>query len=259
MSEAHEMSASLLSGPEIAQRAADGGIGLIPVGAIEQHGPHLGLGTDAFLSQKFSETLAEGVGGVVLPGFNYGYRSQPGSGGGELFPGTVSLRGATLSAIVCDIVYGWARHGMSRIALINGHFENTMFIIEGVNLALERGAAAKVVVLNWWEQITDQQLDDIFDGNFPGWEAEHAGVIETSLVWHLGPDRVRPELISPHTATVFAPAYTVLPEPPGMVDPSGVLRTAQGSSAELGRAMFEVAVEAMTRALRKEFVRDDHS
>jgi creatinine amidohydrolase len=256
VSDSRETSAGLLSGPDIARRAADA-IGLIPVGAIEQHGPHMGLDTDVFLARTFSDALAERLGGVVLPGFNYGYRSQPGSGGGELFPGTVSLQGATLSAIVADIVYGWARHGMSRIAVVNGHFENTMFIIEGVNLALERGAAAKVVVLNWWEQITQRQLDDIFDGAFPGWEAEHAGVIETSLVWHLDPERVRSELISPHTATTFAPTYAVLPEPPGRVDASGVLRTAQGSSPELGRAMFEVAMDAMTAALRKEFVHSD--
>jgi creatinine amidohydrolase len=249
-------SAGLLSGPDIAQRAGRD-IGLIPVGAIEQHGPHMGLDTDTFLAIKFSEALAEQVGGVVVPGFNYGYRSQPASGGGELFPGTVSLRGATLSAIVSDIVYGWARHGLSRIALINGHYENTLFIVEGVNLALERGAQAKVVVLNWWEQISAHQLDEIFDGTFPGWEAEHAGVVETSLVWHLDADRVRPQLISPHTATVSAPPYTVLPEPAGMVDPSGVLRTASGSSAELGRAMFDVAVAEMSAALRKEFGGND--
>ncbi|MUL82254.1 MULTISPECIES: creatininase [unclassified Mycolicibacterium] len=249
-------SAGLLSGPDIAQRAGHD-IGLIPVGAIEQHGPHMGLDTDTFLAAKFSEALAERIGGVVLPGFNYGYRSQPTSGGGELFPGTVSLRGATLSAIVSDIVYGWARHGLSRIALINGHFENTLFLVEGVNLALERGARTKVVVLNWWEQISPLQLDEIFDGAFPGWEAEHAGVVETSLVWHLDPERVRPHLISPSTASISAPPYTVLPEPPGMVDSSGVLRTAHGSSPELGRAMFEVAVTEMATALRKEFRGDD--
>jgi creatinine amidohydrolase len=57
----------------------------------------------------------------------------------------------------------------------------------------------------------------------------------------------------PDTATIFAPPYTVLPEPHGLVDPSGVLRTASGSSPELGRAMFEVAMTQMVDALRKEF------
>lgn len=248
--------AGLLSGPDIARRAGHS-VGLIPVGAVEQHGPHMGLDTDMFLAIKFSEALAQHVDGMVLPGFNYGYRSQPASGGGELFPGTVGLRGSTVSAIVADIVHGWARHGLTRIALINGHFENTLFLIEGVNLALERGAQAKVVVLNWWEQISAQQLDEIFGGEFPGWEAEHAGVVETSLVWHLDPERVRPQLISPHVATVSAPPYTVLPEQPGRVDPSGVLRTAHGSSAELGRAMFEVGVTEMANALIQEFRGDD--
>lgn len=253
MNIAHESSeARHLSGPEIAHLSSDS-IALLPVGAIEQHGPHLGVDTDAFLAAEYCMALAEVLPAVTVPGFNYGYRSQPATGGGELFPGTVSLSGATLSAIVSDVLYGWARHGFSRIAVINGHFENTLFIVEGVNLALERGARTKAVVMNWWEQIGPDQLDDVFDGDFPGWEAEHAGVVETSLVWHRDPERVRPERISPAVATVFAPPYTVLPEPPELVDPSGVLRTASGSSPELGRALFEIATSQMATALRTEF------
>jgi len=244
--------ASLLTGPEIAERSRTH-LGLLPLGSIEQHGPHMTIDTDIVIARKFAEALAANVPALVLPDFSYGYRSQPASGGGELFPGTASLSGASLTSIISDLVVAWARNGLGRIAIVNGHFENTMFAVEGAQLAVERGADAHVLVINWWEQIDQATLDDIFDGDFPGWEAEHAGVVETSLMMHLDESRVDATKISPHVAGVVPPAYAVIPERPGLVDPSGVLRTAHGSSAELGEALFGAAVQRMADVLEREF------
>lgn len=63
----------------------------IPCGALEQHGPHLPLGTDALLSTAVAQTVAEKVNGLVVPTFSYGYKSQPKSGGGQHFPGTIAF------------------------------------------------------------------------------------------------------------------------------------------------------------------------
>lgn len=241
-----------LTGQDIGSRASTSVL-FIPLGSIEQHGPHLPVDTDAYVANRFALAAAEQVDGLVAPGFNYGYRSQPLSGGGELFPGTVSLSGATYSSIVSDLIRGYARHGHDRIVLVNGHFENTMFAIEGVNVALERGANARVLEVNWWDITTDQALDEVFGGEFPGWEAEHAGIVETSLMMHLDSVRVRQELISPTLATVVPPPYTVLPERPGLVDPSGVLRTAHGSTAQIGRDIFEHALGRMVAIVKQEF------
>lgn len=241
-----------LTGAQIGARA-NSDVLFVPLGSIEQHGPHLPVDTDMCLATAFAEALADAVDGLVAPGFNYGYRSQPSSGGGELFAGTISLTGATYSAIVTDLVTSYARHGHLQIALVNGHYENASFAIEGAAVALERGAGAAVVLLNWWQVMAPDVLDRLFDGNFPGWEIEHAGVIETSLMMHVDPDRVDGQAIDPRTATIVPPAYTVLPERSGLVDPSGVLRTAHGSSAELGRSMFEHALEQMIAAVADEF------
>ncbi|MYS84912.1 creatininase [Embleya scabrispora] len=241
-----------LTGPEIAERAAHEVL-FLPLGSIEQHGPHLPVDTDTHIAERFAAATCARTGGLLAPGFTYGSRSRPISGGGERFPGTVSLTAATHSALLADLLVNYARHGHRRIVLVNGHFENTAPAVEGVDLALERGAAATVLVVNWWEVIGADALDRIFAGDFPGWEAEHAGIVETSLMMHLDPARVRVDAISPLTVEITPPPYTVLPERPGLVDPSGVLRTAHGSSAALGEALFASTTDALAAVVRAEF------
>ena len=76
----------------------------LPVGAHEQHGPHLPMGTDAIFATRMAEELAARLGGLVLPTLSYGYKSQARSGGGQTFPGTTSLDGSTLVAMTTDIL-----------------------------------------------------------------------------------------------------------------------------------------------------------
>lgn len=78
----------------------DKDIVILPVGSVEQHGPHLPLYTDTIISEGFAQLLADRINGIVMQSINYGYKSQPASGGGPLFPGTIDLNGATLVAIV---------------------------------------------------------------------------------------------------------------------------------------------------------------
>lgn len=225
---------------------------IIPVGAIEQHGSHMPIDTDSHIATAISSAVAAQIGALVGPRFNYGCASLPVSGGGELFPGTISLQGETFTRIVEDLIVAYAGHGHSQIAVINGHLENTHFAIEGAKRALER-VEADVVVLEWWTILPQEALDEIFDGAFPGWEAEHAGVIETSLLMHIAPERVIEDKIENRMGSVPPPVYTVLPEREGLVDPSGILRTAWGANAELGRRMFAEIVKQCVAALTKEF------
>jgi len=225
---------------------------VIPLGSIEQHGPHMPIDTDSFLATAFARSIAEEVGGNVGPGINYGCRSLPVSGGGELFPGTISLQGETFSRVIADLVTAYHDHGHTRIVLVNGHFENTAFAIEGVKRALER-VAVQALVIDWWTILPLADLDEIFEGEFPGWEAEHAGVIETSLLMHVAPERVRTEAIENRVGTIAPPNYTVLPEREGLVDPSGVLRTAWGANAPLGQRIFAEVIRRSAEAISAEF------
>ena len=225
---------------------------MLPVGSLEQHGPHLPLNTDSAIAASMAGGIADQTGALVAPGLGYGYRSQPASGGGEIFPATTSLSGAGLTTATRDVLCALVRHGYRDLALVNGHFENSAFIIEAAHLATEQHPDARIVVLNWWEQLRAERLDKIFDGAFPGWEAEHAGIAETSLMMHLCPDRVRTDRIEDRLAAVGPPSYTALPERAGLVDPSGVLRTAQGSSAGIGKSIYDDVVTACTAIVQHE-------
>jgi len=228
---------------------------LLPIGAVEQHGPHLPLDTDTVVPTALALAVASRLPAIVAPTFAYGYKSQPNTGGGVSFPGTVSFDGATLTACVRDVVRDLVRQGIRSIAVINGNYENTYFAIEGIDLALRdsgRPPGTKVLHVNWWEQLTARDLDEVFAGTFPGWEAEHAGVVETSLMLHLDPARVEVDRI-PTPVDVPLPTYTILPEPEGLVPPSGVLASAQGSSAAIGAAMTDRLTVALERIIEREF------
>jgi creatinine amidohydrolase len=113
---------------------------LLPVGSLEQHGPHLPLDVDVIIPTNFARMIGEEIGCVVLPTINYGYKSHPTSGGGQLFPGTTSLNGNTLINLVLDILQETYRHGGRQFGIINGHYENEAFIIEAVDLFLKEAS-----------------------------------------------------------------------------------------------------------------------
>lgn len=108
--------------PEI-KRLADSGRSLVilPVGAVEEHGAHLPLGLDAFAAEAYAESAAphlEEKGYMVLlaPTIAYGVALQALD-----FPGTLTLRPDTLTALVADIGRSLARHGLKRQVILNGH------------------------------------------------------------------------------------------------------------------------------------------
>ncbi|MCU0869034.1 MAG: creatininase [Burkholderiales bacterium] len=227
----------------------------LPVGATEQHGPHLPLGTDALLAAAVCDGVARQVGGIVAPTFAYGYKSQPKCGGGNHFCGTTSLDAQTLSLQVRDAVREFARHGVTRLIVVDGHYENQWFLIEGIDLAMrELGPShpLRVMRLEYWDFLTEQTLAGVFPDGFPGYALEHAAVMETSLMLHHHPDLVRLDLIPDDPPADFPP-YDMYPTVTAWVPPSGVLSSARGASADKGRLMAEQVAASIAQAVRREF------
>lgn len=107
---------------EIAEAGVDTAI--LPIGSIEQHGPHLPLATDFLLADTFARKLAEHMGNVLLlPTVPYGCSVEH-----MAFPGTVTLRAATLAAIITDIVESLRRHGLKYVIVKSWHGGN--FIVK---------------------------------------------------------------------------------------------------------------------------------
>lgn len=230
---------------------------LLPVGALEQHGPHLPLGTDAILSTAVSVDIARRLhpGALVAPALAYGYKSQPKCGGGQHFCGTTSVDAATLIGGVRDAVRAFAAHGVTKLVFVNGHYENQWFITEGIDLGLRDlgpGAAMRVVRAEYWDFMTESTLAKVFPDGFPGFALEHAAVIETSMMLHYHPHLVQMDKL-PDIKPVIFPPYDTYPLRPRWVPVSGVLSSARGASADKGRQMCDEVAQRMAQALPAEF------
>ncbi len=244
-----------LTWPEFADRIGSH-IVIIPVGSIEQHGPHLPLGVDTFIPYRLALRLAARLPILVAPPLWYAGPSDPASGGGQHFPGTLGLRGMTLVALTSEVLQEFLRQGARKIALLNGHFENTAFLAEAARQVLpaEDTSGRKIVIVNWWEHVPDEVLRKLFPEGFPGWEVEHASLTETSLMQALEPDLVRNDRIPREaTARQQAPRHKVFPEPAGLVPSSGILYRATEASAEHGEGLLATLLTVIEGILRTEF------
>ena len=233
---------------------------LIPVGAMEQHGHHMPLHVDVLLPTEFACRAADAIGGLVAPGFSYGYKSHQKSGGGNHLPGTTSLDGATLVAALKNVIIEFARHGARRFVLVNGHYENSWFLVEGIDLALKElrwdGVRdAKVVLLSYWDFVTPETIARLYPDGFPGWAVEHGGVLETSLMLALYPDLVDLGRAVDHPPASFPP-YEVYPIKPEWTPPSGTLSSPKNASREKGEILLNVCTSGIVSALRAEFGQD---
>ncbi|MFL4476131.1 creatininase [Paeniglutamicibacter sp. MACA_103] len=229
---------------------------IIPAGATEQHGPHMPLGVDAMLSRTLAGAVASKLGALVAPTISYGYKSQPRSGGGNHRLGTTSLSGSTLTGQVEDIARSFIAQGFTRVVILNGHFENYQFIYEGLEIAVGRsreiGLDARAMLLSYWDFVDEETLARVFPDGFLGWDIEHGGVLETSLMMLLHPDKVDMSRAVQHPPAQLK-AYDVFPEDPSRTPASGCLSSPTGASAERGRLLFDAVTRSVARAIEAEY------
>lgn len=245
---------------EYEAKVASNPVVFLTVGSHEQHGPHLPMCCDVEIPDRIAQAVAGQVAGLVVPPIEFGYKSQARSGGGNHIPGTISLDAASLIGTVKDIVCELARHGVRRIVVMDGHYENTMFIVEGIDLALrdlrrDGIADLKVLRIGYYEFTTKEAEQAVWPEGFPSWPLEHAGVMETSVMMHLYPDMVHPDRIPDHGPAEFPP-YDVYPQTwenlPGLPK-SGALISARSATAAKGKLLFDTYVNGIVTAVRKEF------
>lgn len=244
---------------EYSDKVNGGAIIFIPIGAIEQHGYHMGLNVDVLLPTAVAEEVAKKVGGIVAPPICYGYKSQQKSGGGNFYPGTTSVDGSTLIATIRDIMREMLRHGVRKFVMVVGHFENYMFVVEAVDLFLREAKIhtkdrIRAMVLSYWDFCDDPEvLKILYPDEAESWALEHGGIFETSMMMYLHPHLVKLNQAETHSSPQF-PHYDMFPPHKNWTPTPGTLSLPLKSSSEKGKLILDTCAKGITQAVQKEFL-----
>jgi creatinine amidohydrolase len=242
-----------LTWPEVEALDRRDTIVLLPMGSVEQHGEHGPLTTDALVSSRLAAPLAESVPEMTwleMPPITYGYAKHS-----AIFPGTVSVEAQTLTLLVRDVIRGMLRQGFRKVVMLNSHYENAEFAIDGAAQALEAAPDARALMIMWWEFVPDDAIREIFGADWRGWLYEHAGLTETSLMLNLAPELVRQERIREDRSVPSAYRFRVLPWDRANFAASGSTLGPRGCSAERGAEMLAHFVKGAAALVRDELGR----
>jgi len=175
------MRLSEMTWPEVEAYLQDSAGVLLPAGSTEQHGPIGLIGTDALCAEAVALGVAEAVGGpgaIVAPTlalapaqFNLG------------FPGTISLRAQTFAAVVYDVLTSLARHGFTRVYIVNGHGANLAPIRSALHdvlndLGADPNHGLAVRLRSWWDY---PEADALRKQLYGDWEGMHATPSEVAI------------------------------------------------------------------------------
>lgn len=180
---------------EVADAIAGGATTVIlPLGATEQHGPHLPLGTDTFRAAALAERLAAALpNALVAPTLPIGCSDEHTG-----FAGLLSLDHATLAAVIVDCAARMAGWGVQRLVLLSSHGGNASALALAATQLQERACPVSLLVLAASMPLTHAlQRIAAADGVSSDALGLHAGEGETSEMLHLRPDLVRFERLGP--------------------------------------------------------------
>lgn len=240
-----------LTSPEIGRAQQAGDVVLLPVGSIEQHGAHLPVDTDINGAWETAKEVGRRRDyALVAPPVWWGL-----SAAHRKFPGVLTLRSSTFSALLTDLCDSILDQGFEKIALIVGHASNKPAVSALVAEIAERHGAKLVQInyLNLGNHVFREHRKSA-----PGGDA-HAGELESSVQLHLRPGLVDPEAVR------SAPVHLVDPKRdfglsdamqdilvPGQVVvgfdlkasfPDGIMGDPTVATAELGALVFEAVVD----------------
>lgn len=230
---------------------------LLPIGSIEQHGPHSPLGTDSLNAIKIAERVAKRTGAVVAPPIWYGAHMYHQYG----FPGTIPIRTDIVKEYVKDVIKGLVNTGFKKIIILNGHGQQWALIAALHEAALE--TKAFIAIVTYWEMVRDV-INEVCETPFV-----HADECETSVALAL-----YEELVDMSKAGKESMPTTVSREffggptymPPGGGIPGhnitafyfqkdvlklGVIGDATKASKEKGKKIVDAAVEKISRFIEE--------
>jgi len=243
-----------LTAADLAAGVPQTAVALLPVAAVEQHGPHLPLGTDAILTDAVvaaaGAKVSDGTTILRLPTQRVGLSPEH-----RAFPGTLSVEAETVIAGWTAIGASVARAGVRKMAILNGHGGQTGLVdVVATRLRVEYGMTVM-------RATTFRLLGDAVDlGAREARYGLHGGLLETSMMLAIAPDLVRRDALAdfPSAAESWEKQFAVL-EGEGRtglawmaqdLNPEGVTGDAASATAELGRRIVDAMAGSLAGALR---------
>ena len=241
-----------LTGPQTLEVLTADSVLLVPIGAIEHHGPHLPLVTDALIAEAAVEALVPraveaGIDAWQLPTLSIGKSDEH-----HWASGTLWLSATTLFETLVDLGRSVATTPARKLVFVNGHGGNVA-LLQVINRELRRRFGLMVFstgALQLPPDARDLAPDEL------GLDI-HGGSAETSIVMHLRPDLVREEFFEPHVPTQMAGyehiGFNGRPVTFGWLSddfgPSGVIGDPTRASAAAGKEFFEYGIGKGLEAL----------
>ncbi len=243
MSEWYELSE--MTSVEFAEASKKIRVALVPVGATEQHGPNLAMGTDYVIAHRFCQRIAAAIHpkAVVVPpiplGLSYHHMG---------FPGTLSFSPETFSAVCFDIAKSLKHQGIDHVVFVNGHNGNTALLNVAVT-KIRYDLDMRAAVAFWFQQASDIVREAGQTERFG-----HACEVETSVLMALQGDMVREDALEPGDmkpvklkhAFNNQPFFHTVPVPFHEQTGNGVFGDARLANKETGERMVAAAVERTT-------------
>ena len=208
---------------------------VLPFGSTEQHGPHLPMGTDAFVAAAIANEAGSRSHTIVAPvaplGFSPGLHSH--------FAGTISLKATTYIQLVQDILGSLVNAGFEDFLLLTGHGLNYSPLKTALLDFLDTHNA-RALVMGYWELDELQPLIEPGDGT-------HCTILETSLMLYLNAEMVDMS----KALDEYKRARVLLGrEQIKAVSSSGIIAETTKSTAEKGKQYFEASVSGILRVLK---------
>ncbi|MSO89990.1 MAG: creatininase family protein [Acetobacteraceae bacterium] len=243
-----------LRADELRERARQGTIVILPIGSLEQHGPHLPVEVDSLLGENISRRTAEaivacGQSALVLPMVWTGLSEHHMS-----FGGTITLSLATFSALIEDICRAILRHGFTRIVLLNGHGGNEN-ALRNITDDLTPKLGIPLVQFTYWHAAAEPIAEILETQPI----LTHACEAETSLMLALRPELVATDRIalakSNRTPGVeqFVGTGIYRWRAIGTRSASGALGNPEAATADKGRRLLD----AISRTLAEKLTRPE--
>ena len=239
---------------EVRDLDAEKTLAILPIGAVEAHGPHLPLTTDVIIAEAMARSganklAARGHAILVLPPVSY---TAAGFAAG--FPGTISLSPTTVTALLTDIAASLAKGGTSTIVIANAHLDPAHIAsIDAAVAAVRETASIEIIFPDVTKKPWALRLTDEFKSG-----ACHAGQYETSLVLATRPDLVRDEIrqgLAPNPASLSDAIRAGLKSFEEAHGPRAYFGYPADATAEEGERMIDVLGSILEEAVLNELGR----